>query len=114
MPAHEVRPITAIRTVSEGFSTRARTIISGSVGITRNQFSSASRLRSVQPPKYPPVRPTTDPRTAEMKAAANPTTTDTRAPTRSWEKTSDPFSVVPRMWLQEGACRTAVLDAYGS
>ena len=39
-PAHEVSPITTIRTVSDGLSRRARTIISGSVGITRNQFSS--------------------------------------------------------------------------
>jgi hypothetical protein len=43
--------MTAIRTVSEGFRTRARTIIKGRVGITRNQFSVASRMRSVQPPK---------------------------------------------------------------
>jgi hypothetical protein len=51
VPAQEVSPITAISTVSEGLSSRASTIISGSVGITRNQFSSASSERSVQPPK---------------------------------------------------------------
>ncbi len=49
-----------------------------------------------------------------MKAAANPTTTETRVPTSSWEKTSEPFSVVPRMWLHEGGSRTAVLEAFGS
>ena len=45
------QPDDAISTASDGSSRRASTIISGSVGITRNQFSSASRIRSVQPPK---------------------------------------------------------------
>ena len=42
--------------------------------------------------------PDVDPRTAEISAAAKPTTIETRAPTRICEKTSEPFSVVPRMW----------------
>ena len=51
VPAHEVMPITRISTPSEGLRIRERTTISGSVGITRNQLSTASRIRSVQPPK---------------------------------------------------------------
>jgi hypothetical protein len=43
--------MTMISTNSDGESSRASTIISGICGITRNQFSSPSRPRSVQPPK---------------------------------------------------------------
>ena len=51
VPAQLVSPITAISTVSDGSSTRASTTISGSCGITRNQFSNESKTRSVVPPK---------------------------------------------------------------
>ncbi len=49
-----------------------------------------------------------------MNAAANPTTIETRVPTRSWEKTSAPLSVVPSGCDQLGDSSTSVLDAYGS
>ena len=51
VPAQLVSPITRISTVSDGLSSRASTTISGSAGMTRNQFSNASKMRSVQPPK---------------------------------------------------------------
>ena len=46
------------------------------------------------------ARPTSEPSTAEIIAAAKPTTIEIRAPASSWLKTSEPCSVVPRMWLQ--------------
>ena len=40
-------------------------------------------------------------------AAATPSSSERRAPTTTCEKTSLPWSVVPKRWFHEGACRVA-------
>ena len=64
----------------------------------------SSRRRGRRPSRGPP----------RSTAAAKPTTIETRAPTRICEKTSAPFSVVPRMWSSSAAASTSRLEAFGS
>ncbi len=56
------------------------TSISGRSGITSRKSVNRINAFPIRPPKYPAIRPTVVPMNMDMKEAAKPTVSETRAP----------------------------------
>ena len=65
---------------------------------------------STFPPEYAARMPSVVASTVASSAAAAPTTSDERAPQTTCEKMSDPWSVVPNRWCQDGDCRPSISE----
>ena len=64
-------------------------------------------MSSASPPSSAAVMPRVAATAVARAAAATPSISDRRAPITTCEKTSLPWSVVPKRWCQEGAWRVA-------
>ena len=80
----------------------AITIISGMSGMTRKMSVIRISTTSMMPPKNPEITPTAPPISIATRAAANPTSSDTRVPAISSESMSTPPSSVPSQWAELG------------
>ena len=68
----------------------------GMAGIVRKTFVSRLTISSTIPPTYAAVMPSTAATTVASAPASAPSASDRRAPTTTCEKTSLPWSVVPK------------------
>ena len=75
------------------------------VGMTRKTAVMRLMTSSMIPPEYAARMPSVVASTVASSAAAAPTTSDERAPQTTCEKMSDPWSVVPKRWWNDGAWR---------
>ncbi len=64
-------------------------------------------MSSTIPPEYAARIPSVVASTVASAAAAAPSTSDVRAPHMTCEKMSDPWSVVPKRWWNDGDCRAS-------
>jgi hypothetical protein len=79
----------------------------GIAGITRKTFVRKLTNSSQRPPTYAALIPSTAAITVATAPAARPSRSERRAPRTTCEKMSLPWSVVPKRWFHEGACRAA-------
>src|SRR4029077_2512231 len=90
------------------------TISSGIAGMVRQTLMRKFTTSSTIPPAYAAVIPRIAARAVASKAAAAPSRRERRAPTTTCEKMSLPWSVVPKRWCHDGACRAARrLNSFG-
>ena len=80
---------------------------SGIAGMTRKTLMKKLITSSTSPPLYAAVTPSVAARPVASTAAAKPSSSERRAPSTTCEKMSLPWSVVPKRWFHEGACRAA-------
>ena len=71
-------------------------------GITSSRSTTHISARSIHPPKYPAVVPTTAAIVVEMIPTSSPIVSDFCSPRRVWANTSSPIWVVPNQCCADG------------